>query len=222
MARKVFHSDLFPVADHDRPLNHVLQFPDVSGEIELLEFFQRSRIDGNQRFVHLCAIFPDKIACQQGNIRLPFPERRKVNIDHIQPVVKVLPERAGFHQAFQVLVGGTDHPEVGRDLFVPANPDEGLGFQHAQQLHLHLGRNGSDLVEEYRAIVGHFEPAFPVIHGSCEGPFFVTEQFTLQQAFSQRSAMNAHKRKEFSWRVRVYGPCNQLLACTAFSGDDHR
>ncbi len=65
-----------------------------------------------------------------------------------------------------------------------------MRLQNVQELGLHLGRNLADLIEEDGAPVGELEPADSLGDGACEGPFFVTEELTFDEAGRQRAAVD--------------------------------
>ena len=50
-------------------------------------------------------------------------------------------------------------------------------LEHAEELHLHRGRDVADLVEEERALVRLFEPALTIADGAGEGAADVAEEF---------------------------------------------
>ena len=72
---------------------------------------------------------------------------------------EILPERAGAHPRFEVLVGGGDDANVDPDWQVAPDAIELSVGQHPEQARLELGRHVTDLVEEQRAAVGLLEAA---------------------------------------------------------------
>ena len=84
---------------------------------------------------------------------------RNQNLNHVQPEIEVLAERAFLHRLAQILVGGRDYPQVQVNILEAAQAAEGLIFQHAQQLGLQHEGNLADFVQEQRAFIGQFEDA---------------------------------------------------------------
>ena len=64
----------------------------------------------------------------------------------------------------------------------PAEPLDLALLQHAQQLHLDVGRDLADLVEEQRAAVGLREAAVVALDRAGEGALLVAEQLGLEDA----------------------------------------
>ena len=59
--------------------------------------------------------FSDKAVHQRRDILLSLPQRRNIQLEHIEPVVQILPEFSRTHQIFQIFVGGCDDPDVDGD-----------------------------------------------------------------------------------------------------------
>ena len=104
-----------------------------------------------------------------------------LQLDHVQPVVEVLPERAAFHFVAEVAVRRADDAHVDRLLARRADLAHLLLLDRAQQLHLHLQRQVGDLVEEERAAVRGLEEAVAVGERAGEGAFAVAEELGLHQ-----------------------------------------
>ena len=103
-----------------------------------------------------------------------------------------------------------------------AHAVEAALLQHAQQVHLQLGRDVADLVEENRAAVGHLELAALLLAGAGEGAFFVAEQLAFEQRLGQRRAGDRHERLLRAVAGIVDGARDQLLAGAAFALNQHR
>ncbi len=95
-------------------------------------------------------------------------------------------------------------------------------LQHAQQLHLHGGRGGVDLVEKERAAVGGQESAGLVGDRAGERAFHVPEQFAFQQRFGQCAATDFDERLVPPRRAMMNRPGQQRFARAAFAGHQHR
>ena len=117
-----------------------------------------------------------------------------MNRHDVQAVVQVLAKAAGVDLVEQVAVAGGDDAGVDADRVRVADALELALLQHAQQLHLQLGRRGVDFVEEDRAGVGGFEAAGAVVDGAGERAADVAEQFAFEQALAERAAVDADER----------------------------
>ena len=97
---------------------------------------------------------------QQRNVFLALTQRGQFDMEYVQPVEKVGPERALFDHVFEVLVGGGHASEIDFDDLIPADAGDLALLQYAQQIGLRLQADVADLVEKNRAAFGDFELAF--------------------------------------------------------------
>ena len=91
----------------------------------------------------------EEVIDEQRDVLAPLAQRRHVDVDHVDPVVEVLPEQPLGHHLRQGPVRGRDHAHVdaaadavGADLLQLARLEE------AQQHALHAEAHLADLVEE--------------------------------------------------------------------------
>ena len=91
-------------------------------------------------------------------------------------------------------VGGRDHPHVGLDRLVAADPLEPLLLEHPQDLRLGQRRHVADLVEEEGAAVALLELADPLAVGPGERALLVAEQLALQQGLRDGRAVDRQER----------------------------
>ena len=94
-----------------------------------------------------CADLLQEVLGQQRNVGGPLAQRRQLDVDHVDAVEEVLTETAFGDRFAQVFVGGQDHARVDREGLRAADLLELQILQHPQQLDLHAGRGGGDLVE---------------------------------------------------------------------------
>ena len=106
---------------------------------------------------------------------------------------------------------------IGRDA---ADAGQFLGLQHAQQVDLHLGADGADLVEEQRAAVGHLDLALAPVLGAGEGALS-RGRTARSPAGSPGSApqLTATIGKVAPLAVGVDGAGDELLAGAALAAD---
>src|SRR5579872_7088097 len=100
-----------------------------------------------------------------------------------------------------------------------AQPLEFALLQDAQKLWLKARRDVADLVQKKRSMVGRLEASQPLGHGAGEGPFFVAEEFALQQAFGYRRTIQANERAAPAAAEFVNQAREQFFACTGLPVD---
>src|ERR1017187_7759929 len=117
---------------------------------------------------------------------------------------------------------GGDCSDVHANLLRAAHAIKGAFLQHAQQIHLKLGRNVANLVEKDGAAVRQFEFAALLLVGAGERAFFVPEQLRLEKRFRQRRAGDRDHRFLSAAAGVVDGARDHLLAGSAFALNEHR
>jgi hypothetical protein len=93
-----------------------------------------------------------------------------------------------------IAVGRRDQAHVGLLDLGRADPHEGAGLEHAQQLHLQVERHLGDLVEEQRAAVGALEEAQVLPVGAGEAALLVAEDLAFDQVRRDRAAVDREER----------------------------
>lgn len=96
-------------------------------------------------------------------------------------------------QRREILVGGADQPHIHLEGLGPTHPLELAILDDPQQLLLHPGAGGGQLVEEEGAAIGPLEAALMALGCTGKRPRFVTEQLGLQQALTQGGAVDGDK-----------------------------
>ena len=117
----------------------------------------------------------------QGAEVAAMPERWECQLDHAQPVKKLLAERSRGNCRFQIVAGRGHDSNVGRAVHCFANSLIVLILEEPQQLELEYPGYGADLVEEQRPALGGSDLAGTVAEGSGESPPDMAEQFAFQQ-----------------------------------------
>src|SRR5229473_2661199 len=139
-------------------------------------------------------------------------QRRQSKGNHIQAVIQVLPKVACLDGLLQVLVSGGKNASVKWQQAVSPEPFEFTLLQYPQQLGLQKRRHLANFVQKQRSVGGGFELALLGPDGAREGSFFVAEQFALQQAFRDGSAVNGDKGPVGPQAVGVNGAGHEFLA----------
>src|SRR5579862_7316525 len=94
---------------------------------------------------------------QRGNVFAAFSQRWNSNREDMQPVEKIGSEPLLLDHCGQITVGGGDKAGISAQRTRATQTLKFPFLQHAEQLRLELKRNLSDLIQECRAVVRHFE-----------------------------------------------------------------
>jgi hypothetical protein len=111
--RQVVHIDPISPAEDDGPLDDVPQFADISGPMGMLQDLHRLGGETRHRSVAGPAEKDHEPLGQRDEIFRPFPERGKLDLDHVEPVVEILPEPSLLKGFFQIDIRRRDDPDVG-------------------------------------------------------------------------------------------------------------
>ena len=90
-------------------------------------------------------------------------------------------------------------------------------LQHAQKFGLQRERHVSDLVQEDRASVRHFQFALLQAVRAGEGAAFMAEEFVFEQRFRQGHTVDDHQRHGLTRTPLMDGAGEEFLACAAFT-----
>ena len=103
-------------------------------------------------------------------------QRRRLQSQYAQAVVKVSAETAARDGTVEVVVGGGDDPHVDPDLLVAAEALDAPLLQEPQQRGLAFHRQITDFVEEQRAAVSHLDTTELACLRAGKGASLVAEQ----------------------------------------------
>src|SRR5262249_5985808 len=156
------------------------------------------------------------------NVFATLPQRRKTDGDHVQTVIKVLPESAGSRQSAQILRCCTNEPKVYWNGLIAAEPLDRLLLNRPQQFGLQRKRKFGDLIEEECAAIRLLEAPDSLRNGICECPSFMTEQFGLQQVVGNSGAIYLDKRPLLTPAELVNRIGHQFFSCARLSRDQYR
>ena len=118
---------------------------------------------------------------QERQVLNPFPQRRQPHRDHGQTKVEIATEATPIDLAFQVSVGGGDHPHVDPTGSGFSHPADLPRLQGAQQFRLQLEGHLSDFVQEHGAPMRGLECTLAFAIGSGEGAASIPEQLAFDQ-----------------------------------------
>ena len=139
--------------------------------------------------------------------------------DATQTVKEVLAKLPLLHGAFQVAMGGREHPDIDRDLLIAPDPLDILLLQDPQQLDLRAQAQVADFIQENGAPVGLLETAHPAGVGARVSAALVAEEFALEQRLRNGCAIHRDKRQAGALAVLVDGPRHQFLARAGLAPD---
>ncbi len=151
-----------------------------------------------------------------------FAQRWKVDVKHIQPEVKILPQLSAADGLLWIFVRGRKYPHVHRRFALASQPADFVVFQHAQKLRLRWRGHLADFVQQQRPAVRQFETADAPLCRPGERAAFVAEDFAFHQCFGNRRAVDGYKRSCGSRRELVNGARDDLLARSCLARDQHR
>ena len=173
------------------------------------------------RSVVLRELFEEMID-EERNILAALTQRRDGQVDDVQPVEQVLPERALHDHVAQVAIGRRDDPHVDApDGTVRADLLDLAGLHEPQQQALHPKRHLGHFVEEHRPAVGDLELALLVAIGAGEAALHVAEELGLEERLRKARAVHRDHGPSDPRATRVDGMRDQLLAHTALASDQH-
>jgi len=210
------------LTEYERVFQRVFQFADVAGEMP-----GRQQGSGGAGYPRHLFLKPpvelrNEVFTQVRNVPAPLPQGRQCDVDHVQSIVQILAEHSPGHEFGQVPVGRRQDAHIG---FHADRAAEGLIpplLQNPQQLGLHGNGHVPDFVQQENAAPGQgkFAGLIPLRIRERTGP--VTEQLAFQQRLRQGTAVHRDERPAAPAAFRVNGPCNPLLARSAFAGDQNR
>src|SRR5260370_20246222 len=147
--------------------------------------------------VELAVVVFQEVDAQIFNVATALPQRRHVQIHHVDAVGKILAESPLFDLRFQMAVGGAHHPHLDLLVLLGADPAELPILQKLQELRLQGGVKLRNLVKKQSPAVGQFDPSWLRTKGACKSSFFVAEQFAFQQRPGNRRAVYLYIRPGF-------------------------
>ena len=149
-------------------------------------------------------------------------KRRHVDVEDVEPVIKIAAQFAGGDRIVRNLIGGGEHAHIDRSFHFAAQTPQLVVFEHAQQLGLRAHRHFADFVEQDRAAFGQLEAAGAPFESSGEGALFVAEDFAFDQGFRNGCAIDGDERPLAARTQLMDGARHQFFAGAAGPGNQHR
>ena len=119
---------------------------------------------------------------ERPDVFATLPQRRDVDVNHVQPVEEVLTKQTLGDACPELPVGRADHAHVHRRGEV-GRPDllHLASLEEPEQQGLHPQRHLSDFVEQHRSLVGRLQQARLVAIGAGEAAPDVSEELGFEQ-----------------------------------------
>ncbi len=130
---------------------------------------------------------------QHQDIFPPLPQGGEGNHIKRESVQQIVAKQSFICQRREILVGSADQPHIHLEGLGPAHSLELAILDDPQQLLLHPGAGGGQLVEEEGAAIGPLEAALMALGCAGKGARLVTEQLGLQQTLAQSGAVDGDK-----------------------------
>ena len=115
-----------PGGRYQRPLNEVLELPDVAGPVLILEVAEHAGRDGLDRLPETPTVLVHEVMREQRYVLFALSQRWKLDYDRIDAIVEIGTETAGAHGMLNVAVGRREQPNVRvnriRDCIFTVNP----------------------------------------------------------------------------------------------------
>src|SRR5271166_1128002 len=180
-------------AQNHRPLDHVLQFANVSRPAVVDQSIHALLGDAFDVPVHAPGEVLNEMLHQQRDVLPPFAQCGNLDGKNIQPVEKIGTELLLLHQSPQISIGGGDQTRVSLECLGTSQAFELALLQDAQQFGLEFKWNLANLIQEYCAPIGQFKAADALRDGAGEGASLMSEQFAFQQSRRDGGAVYFHE-----------------------------
>ena len=144
---------------------------------------------------------------QLRNVFFVVAQWRQVDVENVEPVIKIAAQFALGHRLFRNFVGGRQHPHVHRRFYLAAQAAQLAVFQHAQQLGLGGGGHLADFIQQQRAFFRQFKAAGAALQAPVNAPFSwpkISLSISVSGMAEQLMATNGlFLRGLSSWMVRA-------------------
>src|ERR1043165_9395661 len=123
----------------------------------------------------------EEVVNQNRNVFSTFAQRRHVDREHVDAVIKVVAETTVSHHRAQVTIGRGYHTHVDAKLVRTTDATNLSFLQRAQKFGLNTDVQFRDLVEKQRAAIGDLKEALLLCVSAGERTLFMSEQLRLEQ-----------------------------------------
>jgi hypothetical protein len=199
--------DQAAVAQDRRALEDVPQLADVTGPAVLDEALACLARDAGGRPGDALGEIGEEEVAEREDVLGALAQRRKADLEHLEPVVEILAEGAALDGGTQVPVGGGDEAHVGGQPLGATHTLELPLLEHAQELGLRGQAHLRHLVEEQRASCGELHLAGLGLGRAGERAALVpnsSDSSRFSGRAAQFSATNGPSaRRDARWMVRA-------------------
>src|SRR5690606_10310394 len=145
--RQIAEPERVRSAQHGRAFDHVLELAHVAGPGVVGELLQHLGTDPESRAPVLPAVEAEEVIHEQRDVLAPSTERRRLDRDHVETVIKILAKAPRLDLGEQIAVGRSH--DTGVALLDPPTDRLILALlQYPQNFDLYLRTQLADLVEE--------------------------------------------------------------------------
>ena len=191
---KIFRPQVIAFGQYNQCFHGIFQFPNIAGPVLDHEKTAECRC---QYFMLLifCIERMEKLRCQRYDVLPPFPQRRNVDMDDVEPVIQITPEPSLLHHVPQIPVRSGNKTDINVDRPGSANSLYFLILYDPQQFGLSCQTQFPYFIEQEYALIGQFKKAgLTLPPGSGKGTAFITEQFRFKKLIGDGTAVNFQER----------------------------
>ncbi len=189
----------------DRAFNSMFQLPHIPRPRIAGEDLEDLGRDMGDVFMVLFGKSLEEMGRQERDILSSLPQRRKGDGYDIESVEEVLSEASVFHERFQELIRGGDHPHIHLDVSRFSHPFNLVFLEESQELRLHGEAEIAYLIEKDRPAVRLFEePPFSRKRPG-KGPPDMAEELTFYEGLRQRGTINRDEGPVISLAIIMDG-----------------
>src|ERR1700728_3099876 len=159
---------------------------------------------------------------QNRDFFLPLAQRRQLQRERVETVVKIFAQPLCSQSVRNVDVGGGQNAHVHANDRSAAHPRELLVLQYVEQLGLQRRRHLADFVEQNRSPVAQFELARFGMSRPGKSSVLVAEQLAFQQVGGDGRAIHFQERAVSPRRELVDQASQHFLAGAALAQEQYR
>ena len=213
--------NLFTAHCDYQTLNEVLQLANITRPAVLFKSRQGGIVDVLVGNAVRYAVGSEKVFAQERDIAETFAQRRKLDRDDVDPVVKIFAEAPGTCHLLKIFVGSADQTKIDLAQRAAAESLDHVVLEYAEEFGLKGQGKGCDLIEEESAAVGQFNLARAGFGGSCESAALAAEELGLDEILGKGGAVQADVWLVCARAESHDGASHQLFSRAAFAADQN-
>ena len=164
-------------------------------------------------------MFLEEVTDDGRNVFAAIAQRRKVDDDDAEAIVKVFAKLLLANGGFEVAVGGGENADIDGDSFLAAKPLEGFFLKDAHEFDLCADGHIADFIEEDGAAIGLLKAADAAFGRAGECAALVAEQFAFEQRFWNGGAVDGDEGRIGAVAVLEDGASDEFFAGAGFAAD---